>query len=98
LTHTAATWRSAVGSDSHHHLYFAGGPGLTPSGLASVMIAAGAIRAMELDITPQWVFFATYLGPPIAGTKLLPSMNYPPAHVLVPSWRDFVAIFVKLHW
>ncbi|MHB8466156.1 MAG: hypothetical protein ACYDH6_13685 [Acidimicrobiales bacterium] len=99
LSHGAATWRSAVGSDNRHHLYFVGGPNLTPSGLASVLVAVGAQRAMELDINPQWVFFAHYTGglPPI-GTKLLASMNYAPAHVLNPSWRDFVAVFTRHPW
>jgi hypothetical protein len=91
-----ATWRSAVGSDSVGHLFFAGGPRLRPLDLASALVTAGATRAMELDINPQWVFFASFAdaaGGATLGTKLLPSMNYSPSHVLVPSWRDFVAVF-----
>jgi len=98
LGRSAATWRSAVGSDDHHNLYFVGGPGLTPYGLASVIAAAGAVRAMELDINPQWVFFAFYGGTPLAGYKLLPSMNYGPSRVLTPDWRDFVAVFTRPRW
>jgi hypothetical protein len=93
LGHTVATWRSAVGSDSTHHVYFVGGPGMTPAALASVLVAAGAERAMELDINPQWVFFAAYTE--TQGTKLLPAMNYSPDHVLSSDWRDFVAAFAK---
>jgi hypothetical protein len=93
LSHTSWTWRSAVGSDFSHHLFFVGGPGLTPASLASVMVAVGAMRAMELDINPQWVFFNSYT--PTGGAKLLPSMNYAPEHVLVPFWRDFVAAFAR---
>jgi hypothetical protein len=100
LSHTSSTWRSAVGSDDHHHLYFVGGPGMTPAALAAVLVAAGAQRAMELDINPQWVFFYSYADAPDGkttpvGAKLIPSMNYPPEHVLVPDWRDFVAVFEK---
>lgn len=100
LSHTAVTWRSAVGSDISHHLYFVGGPGLTPAGLAGVLVAAGATRAMEYDINPQWVLFASYSDgfgyPPLTvGTKLLDSMNYGPDHFLAPNWRDFVALFAK---
>lgn len=93
LSHTAATWRSAVGSDDVHHLYFVGGPGMTPAALAAVMVAAGAKRAMELDINPQWVFFAAYSE--TLGAKLLPGMYYGPDHVLSPNWRDFVAAFSR---
>ena len=98
LSHTAATWRSAVGSDAHRHLYFVGGPGLTPAALASILAASGAERGMELDINPQWVFCAYYGGHPWAGYKLIPSMNYSPAHVLTTNWRDFVAVFTRLTW
>ncbi len=100
ITHTAVTWRSGIGSDDTHHLYFVGGPGLTPAGLAAVLVAAGATRAMELDINPQWVLFTSYtngLGQPPAtvGTKLLASMNYSADHFFSPDWRDFVAVFAN---
>jgi hypothetical protein len=94
----AATWRSAVGSDASHNLYFVGGPDVRPADLAAVLIAAGATRAMELDINPQWVFFSSYTDDGnggTVGTKLLPAMNYSPEHVLTPFWRDFVAVFGK---
>lgn len=100
LNHGASTWRSGVGSDDQSHLYFVGGPGLTPSDLGSVLVAAGATRAMEFDINPQWVNFASYTDgagspPSTVGAKLLPSMYYGPEHFFSPDWRDFVAVFVK---
>lgn len=65
-----------------------------------MLVAAGATRAMEYDINPQWVLFASYSDgfgyPPLTvGTKLLDSMNYGPDHFLAPNWRDFVALFAK---
>ena len=89
-----STWRSAVGSDAAHHLFFVGGPGLTPAGLGAVLVAAGAREGMELDINPQWVLFVSF-GAGGVGSKLLPSMGYPVDHYFVPGWRDFVAVFTR---
>jgi len=100
ITHSAVTWRSGVGSDNAHHLFFVGGPNLTPAALAALLVTAGATRAMEYDINPQWVLFASFTDgpgspPSTVGAKLLPAMNYPPDHFFYPDWRDFVAIFIK---
>jgi hypothetical protein len=100
ITRSVVTWRSAVGSDTTGHLFYAGGPSLTPSGLAALLVAAGAQEGMELDINPQWVLFASFTDAPGAplgtfGAKLLPTMNYPADHFLSPDWRDFVALFTK---
>jgi hypothetical protein len=94
-------WRSAVGVDAGGNLIYAGGPALSPAGLADVLIAAGCVRAMELDINPQWVSFSTYAPVPLAapdqvqGTPLLTGMNYGPTHWLEPSARDFLAVFIR---
>ena len=56
----AATWRSAVGVDASGALIFASGGSIPPAALADALVAAGAQRAMELDINPQWVSFHTY--------------------------------------
>ena len=92
-----AVWRSGLGSDSAGHLYYVGGPGLTPASLAAVMVAAGASRAMELDINPQWVLFANYTDSleGTLGTRLLPTMNYAPDHFFSTDGRDFVAAFAR---
>jgi hypothetical protein len=88
---TPTTWRSGLGVDRGGHLIYAGGPGLDPAGLARVLVAAGAVRAMELDINPEWVLFITYQsGSP---TKLLPQMFFPADHYFVPNERDFIAVF-----
>ncbi len=97
----SAVWRSAVGVDAAGDLIYAGGPGLDPAGLANVLVAAGCVRAMELDINPQWVSFSTYVAAPLAppdqvqGTPLLAGMNYGPTHWLEPSSRDFLAVFTR---
>ena len=54
-----ATMRSAVGVDANGALVWAGGR-LSPADLANAIIAAGGVRAMEMDINPDWVHFNSY--------------------------------------
>jgi hypothetical protein len=93
LGNTPTTWRAGLGVDRAGHLLYAGGPGLDPAALARVLVAAGAVRAMELDINPQWVLFIWYQnGNP---TKLLPQMAFPADHYFTPNERDFIAVFSR---
>ena len=64
------TARSGIGIDAAGDLLYSGGPGLDAQSLAHVLIQAGAVRAMELDINPQWVSFSYYTSPG-SGTDLL---------------------------
>ncbi len=93
----SVTWRSGVGVTAAGDLVYAGGPGLTPALLASVLVDAGAVRAMELDINPQWVSFATYSHPAggISGANLVAGTYYGPSHYLAPYSRDFFAVFSR---
>ncbi len=92
------TWRSAVGVTRSGDLIYVAGPLLDPSLLARLLIAAGAVRAMELDINPEWVSFATYThnGAAISGgSDLLSGMFFAPNHYLQPASRDFFAVFTR---
>jgi hypothetical protein len=91
LGHVVSTWRSGLGVDRGGHLIYAGGPGLDPAGLARVLMAAGSVRAMELDINPQWVLFDSFSGGQPA--KLSAGMAFPADHYFAPNERDFVALF-----
>lgn len=93
-------WRSGVGVTATGALVYVGGPGLNVTTLADLLVRAGAVRAMELDINTDWVNFATY-APPVAaglaspanGTDLLPTMVGTPARYFQPSWaRDFITM------
>jgi hypothetical protein len=86
--------RSGLGVDGSGQLLYAAGPGLDAFSLAQVLVQAGAIRALELDINPAFVGFAFYT-PSSAGTDLVPGMAYQPSHWLSGSSRDFIAIFVR---
>jgi hypothetical protein len=93
------TWRSGIGVTSGDDLVYAAGPDLTPALLAELLVAAGAVRAMQLDINPEWVSFATFsragAGGALIGTNLLAGMYYAPSHYLEPYSRDFFAVFAK---
>lgn len=56
----AYTWRSGIGLDAQGRLLYAAGNSLTASTLATALRAAGAVRALELDINPFWVRAFTY--------------------------------------
>ena len=53
-------WRSGVGVTADGALVYAGGPDLNITDLADVLVRAGAVRAMELDINTDWVNFSSY--------------------------------------
>lgn len=83
-------WRSGVGQTATGALVYAAGDRLSASSLADLLHRAGAVRAMELDINPQWTSFVDY-GP--AGAKnLLPDMQRSPKRYDTTSTRDFIAV------
>jgi hypothetical protein len=92
------TWRSGIGVTAGGDLVYAGGPALSPALLADLLVAAGAVRAMELDINPEWVSFATYshsAGAVSGGADLVSGMYFPASHYLQPDSRDFFAVFAR---
>lgn len=96
------TWRAGIGVTSSGDLVYAGGPDLAPVGLARLLVAAGALRAMELDINPEWVSFSTFNhsggithGPITGDANLLPGMHLSPSHYLEPFDRDYFAVFAR---
>jgi hypothetical protein len=90
-----ATSRSAVGVDRNGALLFAGGR-LAPIDLANAMVAAGATRAMQLDINPDWVNFNQYdvgADGSVRGNGVFGATGA--NRYLSPDSRDFVAIVVR---
>jgi hypothetical protein len=88
--------RSALGITADGHLMWAGGEHLTVADLADALLGAGVVRAVELDINPEWV--AGYLyghrggSDPPAPVPVVPGQNGIPGQFLVPWSRDFFAI------
>ena len=95
------TWRSGIGVTAAGDLVYVAGPELAPASLARLLVTAGAVRAMELDINHEWVSFATFThpgglgnGPPM-GANLIPGMYYTPNHYVAPYSRDFFAVWAR---
>ena len=99
---TFYVWRSGLGVTASGALVYVGGPAMSISDLANVLVRAGAVRAMELDINTDWVSYAAFNGPANAainggnGTSLLAAMVEPPSHYFVNWWnRDFFTMSLR---
>ena len=100
LGNAVYVWRSGVGVTADGALVYVAGPGLDITDLADLLVHAGAVRAMELDINTDWVDYAYYDpstagGPasPANGTNLLPDMAGTPARYFESWWaRDFITM------
>ena len=96
-------WRSGAGVTADGALVYAAGPAMTPFELAQLLVAAGVVRGMQLDINPDWPVFATYDPPvpggaasPSNGTSMQPASVQGPATFFNPSWaRDFVTMSTR---
>ena len=100
LGNAVYVWRSGVGVTADGALVYVGGPGLNITDLADLLVRAGAVRAMELDINTDWVNFASYTpstptgaATPANGTDLLPTMVGTPGRYFESWWaRDFITM------
>lgn len=91
--------RSALGITSDGRLVWAGGEHLTVAQLAQALLGAGVVRAVELDINPEWVAGYLYGHPGRAG-RLVPVPVVPqqvgvPGFFLVPYSRDFFTVVAR---
>jgi hypothetical protein len=96
LGNNVYVWRSGVGVTADGAIIFAGGPSLSVLALARTLQAAGAVRAMEMDINTDWVSAFTYVpsdpanpASPTMGVKLLDGMTHGPDQYLQSNSRDF---------
>jgi hypothetical protein len=97
------TWRSGLGVTRNGALVYVTGPDLAPLSLAQLLIRAGAVRAMELDINPDWTILATYQpstrnGEASAanGTGLIAGTVRGPVIFFEESWaRDFITMSAR---
>jgi phosphodiester glycosidase len=91
------TWRSGVGIDARGNLVYVAGPGLNVDTLATVLQHAGCIRAMELDINPEWTTLMVYRpgSSALAASKLLTNMQRPADRYLHSGTRDFIELDLR---
>jgi hypothetical protein len=100
LGNAVYVWRSGLGVTADGALVYVGGPGLNVTDLANLLVRAGAVRAMELDINTDWVNFSTYapatpsgLASGANGTELLSNMTGTPGRYFEPWWaRDYITL------
>jgi len=96
-------WRSGAGVTADGALVYVVGPKLDPLQLAQLLVRAGAVRGMQLDINPAWPVFASYapasprgLAAPRNGSKLLATTKQGPWTFFEPWWaRDFVTMSAR---
>jgi hypothetical protein len=92
-------WRSGIGVTATGKIVNVIGPRLSAQTLATLLQRAGAVRAMELDINPEWTSFIRYeaQGDPSSPTpvNLLPTMAQPATRYYVTSARDFVTLYTR---
>jgi hypothetical protein len=94
IGHYAQVWRTAVGIDRHGDIVYAAADGQTAASLAAVMIHLGAVRAVQLDINPEWPSFIAYgRRGGRSPYKLVPNYRQSADRYLVPDNRDFFAVY-----
>jgi hypothetical protein len=97
LGNAVRVWRTGAGIDRHGNLIYAAADYQTVVTLAKILQRAGAVRAMQLDINPEWPTLITYthqngLDP----AKIVPNYQQPSTRYLVPDDRDFFAVYRRL--
>jgi Phosphodiester glycosidase len=97
LGNAVRVWRTGVGIDRRGNVVYAAADYQTVTTLARILQRAGAVRAMQFDINPEWPSLITYshrgdLDP----VKVVPNVMQPATRYLVPDDRDFFAVYRRL--
>jgi Phosphodiester glycosidase len=88
-------WRTGVGVDAHGNIIYVAADFQTVITLAKILQHAGAVRAMEFDINPEWHTLITYThgAHGLVPTMVGPNPMQAPDRYLVPDDRDFFAVY-----
>ena len=94
IAHLTVVARSALGITAAGQLLWAAGEQLTPATLAAALVSAGAVRAIELDINPDWVDGYLYVHHPTGpvAAPLVPGQRGIAGEFLAPYSRDFLVV------
>jgi hypothetical protein len=91
--------RSGLGIRADGELVWAGGEHATVDALAHALLGAGAVRAVELDINPEWVAGYVYAHHgrhgPLTPRQLVPGQPGVPGTFLAPYSRDFFIVVAR---
>jgi Phosphodiester glycosidase len=97
LGNAVRVWRTGVGIDRRGNLIYAAADYQTVTTLAEILKRAGAVRAMELDINPEWPTLNTYRHRHgLLPTRVVPNYQQPVTRYLAPDDRDFFAVYRRL--
>ena len=99
LGNAVRVWRTGVGIDRRGNLIYAAANDQTVITLARILQRAGAVRAMQFDINPEWPTLITYFHyhHGLIPVKVVPNVQQPSTRYLVPDDRDFFAVYRRLH-
>jgi hypothetical protein len=89
--------RSALGITGDGQLVWAAGEHLSPAQLAQALVDAGVVRAVELDINPEWIAGYLYVHHPggPTGVPVVPGQLGIAGRLLAPYSRDFFTILAN---
>jgi hypothetical protein len=99
---TTAGWLAAAAGTGDGALVYVVGPLLDPLQVADLLVQAGAVRGMDLDINPSWPVFASFKpaapdglaapsnGVSLAGTYRGSATFFDPAYA-----RDFITMSAR---
>ena len=97
LGNAVRVWRTGVGIDRRGNLIYAAANDQTVITLARILQRAGAVRAMQFDINPEWPTLITYFHyHGLVPVKVVPNTQQPLTRYLVPDDRDFFAVYRRL--
>jgi len=97
LGNSVRTWRTGLGIDKRGNLIYASANYQTVITLANILKRADAVRAMELDINPEWYTLITYRHRHgLIPTQVPPNYQQATTRYLVPDDRDFFAVYRRL--
>ena len=90
-------WRSGIGITASGDYVFVIGNALSAVSLSDLLINAGAVRAMQLDINPEWVSYYYYLPTPTGLLKSYKVSDFarPASRYFASASRDFFAVYAK---
>ena len=97
LGNAVRVWRTGVGIDRRGNLIYAAANYQTVETLARILQRAGAVRAMQFDINPEWPSLITYRHRHgLVPTKVVPNVMQTATRYLVPDDRDFFTVYERL--
>ena len=91
-----AVWRTGLGIDDRGNLLYVAAPSQTAATLAQILVKLGAVRAMQLDINPEWPIFGDLRRSGRRRPALfVPNPNQIPNRFLYSSTKDFFAVYQR---